>query len=136
MVLVRVNLLPIFIPVEHFYGVVIGAGEHIGLRWMYHDVSDVVCVLLYCLNFLGSVVVENAKFVVVRAHNNPLFACNKLSAAHRRVSYLESTYWSLGIIVINYNCASVERDDNPWQGGVQVDGFYTFGSVKQLFFNL
>jgi hypothetical protein len=83
MVLVRVNLLPIFIPVEHFDGVVIGTGEHVRLRWVDHDVSDVVCVLLYCLYFLGSVVVENTKFVVVRANNNPLFARNELCAAHR-----------------------------------------------------
>jgi len=83
MVLVRVNLLPVFIPVKHFDSVIIGTGEHVRLRWVYDNMSDVVSMLLDCLYFLGSVVVENANFVVIRAYNNPLFARYELGAAHR-----------------------------------------------------
>jgi len=45
-ILVRVNYLPVFIPVVHFDRVVIGTGQNEGLRRMYLNVSDVVSMLL------------------------------------------------------------------------------------------
>ena len=61
----RVNLRPVFVPVEHFDCVVVRARDHVGLRWVHRDVSDVVCVLLNGLDLLRCVVVEDAKHVVV-----------------------------------------------------------------------
>jgi len=135
-VLVRVNYLPVFIPVVHFDRVVIGTGEHVRLRRVYHNVSNVVSMLIYHLYFLGSVVVENPNFVVICTHNKPLFTCYKFCAPYWRISNIKSPYRSLGIIVVNYNASSVECDDNPRQGWVKVDGFDSFGSVEKLLFYL
>jgi len=135
-VLVRVNYLPVFIPVVHFDRVVIGTGEHVGLRGVHHDVSNVVSMLLYRLYFFCSVVVENPNFVVICAHYKPLFTCYKFCAPYRRVSNIKSSHRSLGIIVVDYDASGVECDDNPRQGWVKVDRFDSFGSVEQLFFYL
>ena len=89
---------------------------------MHSDVSDVVGVLLDCLNFLSGVIIEDSEKVVIRSDNDPLFAGNEFCATDGRVGDLNRAHLSLRIVIVDHHGTTVKRGQYPGKGGMQVDG--------------
>jgi hypothetical protein len=88
-VLIGIDLLPLFIPVEELDGLVVGATQEVGQSRVYCQVSDEVCVLIDHFELLARIVVIDSNFGIVSTHNNPLFSGYKFSASHWSIGNLE-----------------------------------------------
>lgn len=124
-VLVRVDLLKVFVPVEEFNGLVIGTREDVGQLGMDGKVPDEVGVVVDDFEFLGSVVVVHPDLGIVCPHNNPLLPRHKLRAPNWRISHLKGPNLSLLIVVVYCNVASVQCYQNPGKRGVKLHTFDT-----------
>jgi hypothetical protein len=96
MVVISVYFIPILLPVEHEDSIIVSAAENIRQRWVHHDMPDKVRVLVRNgLQFLTCVVVVHSDTAVIRAHDNPLLASDKLCASDWSIRDLETLHLAL-----------------------------------------
>jgi hypothetical protein len=122
MVLVRVYLLPAFIPVEQFDGLVVRTTEQVRQLWVHCKVSDEISVFIYHFELLTSVVVVNSDLRVISAYHYPLLPCHEFSASHWSVRHFKGSDLGLLVVIEDGDIACVECNKNPWKGRMELNG--------------
>jgi hypothetical protein len=83
------NTLPSFVPVPQLDGHVIAGSEYEWLGGVNNDGADIVRMSFEGSNLLRSIIVEDPKMKVIRAHHEPVLSSDKSTSPDRYIGDFE-----------------------------------------------
>ena len=123
---------PPLVPVPQLNQHVVRARQHVRLRGVHADATDVIAVRLKRLHQLGGVVVVHADEHVVRAAHDPLFTRHPLRRAHGQLRHLERLHERVRRVVPDVHVPRVQVGENPRLRGVQLHALHAVRTLHQL----
>ncbi len=133
MILVRINLLPILVPIYQLDCLIIRATYNIWKCRMDCKVSNEVSVLINYLQFFTCVVVVYTNLCIISSDNDPLLSRDELSASHWSIGNFEGSHLWLLVVIKYDHSASIQTDEDPGQSGMKFDALDTLRPAEQLF---
>ena len=123
---------PPLVPVPQLNQHVVRARQHVRLRGVHADATDVIAVRLKRLHQLGGVVVVHADKHVVRAAHDPLLTRHPLRRAHGQFRHLERLHQRVCGVVPDVHVPGVQVGEDPRLSGVQLHAFHAVRALHQL----
>mmetsp|Transcript_10932 Transcript_10932/g.24839 ORF Transcript_10932/g.24839 Transcript_10932/m.24839 type:complete len:201 (-) Transcript_10932:33-635(-) len=136
MALKDIAVRPILVPIPQLDGHVVRRCDDIRHARMYCYTSNIVCVRFKLVDLLKRVVVEHSNLHVIRSSDDPLLPRGKFCATYWKVTHLHLPQQCLGVVVPDEEVPRIERREYPGLLLVEVDGFHTITSCRQLLFDV
>jgi hypothetical protein len=136
MSLVDAGAVEVTIPIPTFDGHIVRTGKEYGQGGMNLHITDVIPVSLKVLNLLHGVVIVNADAHIVAAGHEPLLPRDEFGASDGQFGHLKGFDVGSRFVVPNGDVAGVEGGEGPGFGGVNVDGFDSFGGYREFLFDV